>query len=457
MHLILLSGGSGQRLWPLSNDVRAKQFLKLLKAPDGGMESMVQRVYRQILEAGREGSWESITVAAGLAQADQLRAQLGDGVNIVLEPERRDTFPAIALACAYLHFEKGIARDGITAVLPVDPFVEAEYFGTVARIEPEIRDTDADLVLIGAKPVFPSEKYGYIVPEADAQAAPAGGPASERVARFKEKPGADEAAGLISQGAMWNCGVFGLRIGYIFDILEEKYGIAAGSFGEMIGLFPLLRKTSFDYEVVEKARNIRVLRYGGFWEDLGTWRTFTDEMSSPSYGNAVVDGSCSGTHVINELDTPVVAMGLDGLVVAAGYDGILVAAKSETYRLKEAISDIHGRVMFEERRWGSYKVLDHSRYGDTEVLTKKLTLLAGKQFSYQYHEHRKEIWNIITGEGTLYLEGVKSPVKKGDVVSIDVGVRHGLWAECDLELIEVQMGTPLVEEDIVRIEVDWER
>jgi mannose-1-phosphate guanylyltransferase len=111
--------------------------------------------------------------------------------------------------------------------------------------------------------------------------------------------------------------------------------------------------------------------------------------------------------------------------------------------------------MFEERRWGNYKVLDHSKYGSTEVLTKKLTLLSGKQFSYQYHEYRREIWNIISGEGVLYLNGAKSRVKKGDVVSVGVGEKHGLWADGDLELIEIQMGTPLIEEDIVRLEIDW--
>ena len=266
MHLILLSGGSGKRLWPLSNDVRAKQFLKLLRAPDGGAESMVQRVYRQIQEAGRKTPWSSVTVAAGLSQVDQLRAQLGDDISVVTEPERRDTFPAIALACAYLHFEKGAGKEEIVAVLPVDPFVETEYFERISQIGAEIKNSGADLLLLGAKPVFPSEKYGYIVPEP-------GRPEqsnmpdvnSEKVSRFKEKPRAREAEELIAGGAMWNCGVFGLRVGYVFDILREKYDIIVSDFGAMLEGFRSLHKTSFDYEVVEKARNIRVLRYEGCW------------------------------------------------------------------------------------------------------------------------------------------------------------------------------------------------
>jgi mannose-1-phosphate guanylyltransferase len=430
--------------------VRAKQFLKLLRAEDGGLESMAQRVWRQIDAAGRGKPWDSITVAAGTSQIDQLRLQLGEDVDVVAEPERRDTFPAIALACAYLKSEKG-AKDGdAVGVLPVDSYVEDGFFRRVAEIEGELLETGADLILLGAKPTRPSSKYGYVVPRGGEGAH--GG--SEEVRRFKEKPDMDEARALIDEGALWNCGVFGLRLGYVLDILRDNHGVRDTGFQAVRDSFTALRKTSFDYEVVEKAKNIRVLRYEGDWKDLGTWETFTEEIDA-AWGPTALE-ECENTHVVNELNIPVAALGMKNAVIVAGYDGILVAEKGETYKLKEAVAEIQGRTMYEERRWGSYKVLEYDRTGGVEALTKRLTLAAGKRTSYQYHRCRKEVWTIIGGEGVLYLDGEKRRVKAGDVVTIGVGARHGIAAEERLEIIEVQIGLPLIEEDIVHLEYDWE-
>lgn len=446
MHLILLSGGSGKRLWPLSNDIRSKQFLQVLPGPDGIKESMVQRVYRQIRESG---GWSSVTVTAGSSQKDQLGLQLGSEVNIVIEPERRDTFPAIALACSYLYSVKGISEDEVIAVLPVDPFVDQDYFKNIARI-PEILDPAGNsLVLMGATPTFPSEKYGYILPEDQTAII-------SNVKQFKEKPATEIASKLIADGALWNCGVFGLRLGYITQILRTKYGIQDLSFEKMLIEFGNLKKISFDYEVVEHAQEIKVLRYNGQWKDLGTWETLTEEMSSKLEGQAMADELCENVHVINELDIPVITMGLKNAVVVASRDGVLVAEKGETYRLKEFISDLHARPKFEQKRWGSYIVIEHTSYDDgTEALTKKLFLNQGCQISYQYHLNRKEIWTVVRGEGILYLNGSKRKMAVGDSVSINEQDKHGIMALSSLEIIEVQLGKPLIEEDIVRLEINW--
>ena len=446
MHLILLSGGSGKRLWPLSNEIRSKQFLKLLPGENGQLESMVQRVYRQLQEVG---GWESVTVAASAAQKDQLQMQLGNEVHVVIEPERRDTFPAIALACSFLFSVQGVRENESVVILPVDPFVDAEYFETIGRFPKLLQDDSNELVLMGATPTFPSEKYGYIVPEIqDAEIS--------QVSRFKEKPDGILAAELIKQGALWNCGVFGVRLGYVLDILRTKYGVSDLSHEAMGETFKSLKKTSFDYEVVEHAKSISVLRYPGKWKDLGTWETLTEEMEGNVFGNGRMDGTCTNTHVINEQAVPVVAMGLQNTVIVASRDGILVAEKGETYRLKEFIGDLQNRPMFEEKRWGRYTVLEHSRYEDgSEALTKKLVLDEGKQISYQYHLHRKEIWTILRGEGLLYIDGEKRPVAAGDVIRIEEQMKHGIQAVSELEIIEVQYGHPLIEEDIVRLEMEW--
>ncbi len=442
MHLILLSGGSGKRLWPLSNDVRSKQFLKLLKDESGQAESMVQRVYRQIKE---NGGWQSITIAAGASQRDMISLQLGDEVNVVIEPERRDTFPAIALACAYLYSERKIGRNEAIAVLPVDPYVDLDYFKKIAEIETVFEKQKADLVLLGAVPTFPTEKYGYIVPGEKSNIA-------YDVNYFKEKPTTEEAKRLIEQGALWNCGVFGLKLGYVLDILKDKYGIDRFEYESMKESFKDLKKTSFDYEVVEKASNIKVIGYENKWMDLGTWQTITQEMKNMAEGNVVLEETCNNTHVINDINIPIVVMGMENSVVVASSDGILVAKKEDTYRLKDAIGCINNRPMYERKRWGKYKVIE----GNSNSLTKKLVIEKGKQISYQFHKSRKEVWTIISGEGLLYLDGIKTDVKVGDVIKIDENIKHAIKAITELEIIEVQLGNNLVEEDIVRVELEWE-
>ena len=162
MNIILLSGGSGQRLWPLSNEIRSKQFIKIFHTEDGGLESMVQRVYRQIREADPEAK---ITIATSKAQISSIHNQLGENVGISMEPCRRDTFPAIALAVAYLQDVQGVTGEEPVIVCPVDPYVEKDYFEALRRLEERAAQSAAHLVLMGMEPTYPSEKYGYIIPK----------------------------------------------------------------------------------------------------------------------------------------------------------------------------------------------------------------------------------------------------------------------------------------------------
>jgi mannose-1-phosphate guanylyltransferase len=431
--------------------VQAKQFLKLLPGMDGLSESMLQRVSRQINEVGMKFPWSSITVVATEAQKEQLQIQLGDNIDIVTELARKDTFISIALACLYLFEKKGIGKDESIAVLPVDSFVDTEFFERVAQIENELNKTQANIILLGAKPTFPSEKYGYIVPEKaqdeDIDLI------SNEVLHFKEKPTAIEAEALIENGALWNCGVFGFHMGYILDIIRKELG--ADSYEIMRANFASFYKRSFDYEVVEKASRIRVIEYSGKWKDIGTWETFSEEIYTSVIGKSFADELSANTTVLNTLSIPVVVMGIEDSVVVASYDGILVAAKGETSKLKEATAMIDNRPMQEERRWGSYIVLQHEKSGDVESLTKKLSLDAGKKFSYQYHNHRKEIWTILSGQGILIVDGKKREVNPGDAITIAEKEHHALYAKTDLELIEVQIGKPLIEEDIVGLDEDW--
>ncbi|MDA8221038.1 MULTISPECIES: sugar phosphate nucleotidyltransferase [Desulfosporosinus] len=447
MKLILLSGGSGKRLWPLSNDARSKQFLKVLQNKQGEPVSMVQRVWEQLDSVGLA---HSSLVATSKSQVDMIQRQLGQAVTMIVEPERRDTFPAIALAASYLYSVEKTGLDETVVVLPVDPHVEVGFFSKIKELEKVLEDSKANLALIGVSPTFPSEKYGYIVPELNQDNRP-----YSRVSYFREKPKGTDAEKLIQQQALWNCGVFAFKLNYIISQLTQK-GLPT-DYEELLQQYTAMPKISFDYEVVEKAEHIVVLRYDGEWKDLGTWNTLTEEMPNGLVGNAILSEGSINTHVINELDIPVVVLGVSNAVIAVSPDGILVTDKDSSPSIKDLVGKFDLRPMYEERRWGWYRVLDRTVFeGGNEVLTKRLSLMAGRNFSYQYHNKRSEVWTIISGEGLYAFNGVVCRVKPGDVLDIPVGAKHGLRAVTDLEFIEVQMGSDLVEEDIVRIYMTWE-
>ena len=447
MQLVLLSGGSGKRLWPLSNNARSKQFLPLLEKEDGTMESMVQRVVRQVREANLT---DDITLATNASQLDIIINQLGDSVSVVTEPERRDTFPAIALASGYLKLKKGCPDDEVVVIMPCDPFTEAGYFETIGRMVKCVEADVAELVLMGITPTYPSEKYGYVVPVTDHLKVEG----SMAVSKFTEKPNVERARELLGMGALWNGGVFAFRLGYMMEI-AQRY-VKADSFEEMRSRYSEFPKISFDYEVAEKADSVAVLPYSGQWKDLGTWNTLTDELHHHIIGNAVMGPRCTNTHVINELQYPIYVDGMEDTVIAASPDGIIVCRKKYTEDIKKAVDHLTPRPMYEERRWGSYRVIDDTTYADgRHSLTKSLTINAGKNISYQVHRHRSEAWTIVEGEGIFVLDGVERKVGPGETVVIPVNHYHALKALTTLTFIEVQTGNPLVEEDIERSEWKW--
>ncbi len=446
MEIILLSGGSGKRMWPLSNDTRSKQFLKLLPTIDGGRESMVQRVVRQL-----NGSeiHASITVATSISQRDVIVNQLGNGVSVVTEPMRRDTFPAIALACSSLYYEKGCAADEVVVVMPCDQYTEQAYFEAIQRMADSVRNGVADLVLMGVRPSYPDTRYGYIVPTCHEN-----GKDLYHVSRFIEKPDAALAEALITESAMWNAGVFAFRLGYVMDIVK-KYSHYV-TFAEIRSHYDDFPQNSFDYEVVETSDSVAVIPFDGFWKDLGTWHSLTEELSDTCIGNVIMDDDTADTHVINELEMPIMCIGAKNLVIAASNDGILVSDKSKSENIKTYADCLMRRPMYEERRWGEYKVIDMIGFADGyKALTKQLLIRAGKNISYQVHHHRDEVWTFIEGEGRLILDGVETKVERGITVTIKKGTMHAVKAVTDLRFIEVQSGDELIEEDIERFDWEW--
>ncbi len=436
MNIVLLSGGSGQRLWPLSNEIRSKQFIKIFHRQDGMLESMVQRVYRQIrtVDPGAE-----ITVATSRSQVSALHNQLGENIGISVEPCRRDTFPAIALAASYLHDIRGVSRKEAIVVCPVDPYVEVDYFRALEELGNYAAQSEANLVLMGIEPTYPSEKYGYIIPEEADQVS--------KVSVFKEKPDQRTAEKYISQGALWNGGVFAFKLDYVLKRAHELIDFT--DYEDLYRKYDSLKKISFDYAVVEHEPYIEVMRFSGMWKDLGTWNTLTEAMDSQIVGEALYNETCENLHVINELNVPVLCMGLKNIVVSASPEGILVSDKQQSSYIKPFVNTLDNKVMFAEKSWGSFRVLD---VGD-DSLTIKVTLNPGHSMNYHSHEHRDEIWNVISGQGRTVVDEREQSVKAGDVICMKAGCRHTVIADTELQMIEVQLGQDITVHDKKKYEL----
>jgi mannose-1-phosphate guanylyltransferase len=437
MNIILLSGGSGKRLWPLSNDVRSKQFIKLFKDSNGEYESMVQRVYRQIRSVD---SHASVTIATSKSQVSAIHNQLGTGVGICVEPCRRDTFPAIALATTYLHDVMGVDEKESVVVCPVDPYVEDEYFKALQKLGELAAQSRANLVLMGIEPTYPSEKYGYIIPEDTS-------PVSS-VRTFKEKPDAATAQSYIEQGALWNGGVFAYRLEYVLKRAHELIDFT--DYQDLFHKYDSLTKISFDYAVVEKEPSIQVLRFHGDWKDIGTWNTLTEAMDESCVGNAILNDTCENVHVVNELDMPILCMGLKNAVISASPEGILVSDKEQSSYIKPFVDKIDQQIMFAEKSWGSFRVLDV----EEESLTIKVTLNPGHRMNYHSHERRDEMWTIISGRGRTIVDGMEQAVQAGDVITMQAGCRHTIIAETELKIMEVQLGKEISVHDKQKYELE---
>lgn len=446
MHLVLLSGGSGKRLWPLSNDTRSKQFLRILQNKDNQLESMVQRVWNQLKNNGLD---DKSIIATSKSQQEIIQNQLHEDIPLVLEPERRDTFAAIALSVTYLYTVKGLSKEDVISILPVDPYVDDAFFKRIIELENTIVQSSADIALMGVKPTYSSEKYGYILPKSKAKE-------YFNVKKFTEKPDKIKAKSFIEQGALWNCGVFAFRIGYVLNILRDLE--LPIDYFDLYNNYESIPKNSFDFEVVEKADKIVALPYKGEWKDLGTWNTLTEEMNTPIIGKGKTLYTEANTHLINELDIPVNILGLSNVVVAASPDGILVSHKDYSPKVKEVIKDNGSRPMYEERKWGWFKILDY--YKDEvehEVITKKVCVRSKSNLSYQAHQFRNEHWTIIKGKGKVIINDKEKKVTSGDQITINMGTKHALYAESTIEMIEVQRGKNISDLDTVRFAYNWDQ
>lgn len=436
MNIILLSGGSGKRLWPLSNDIRSKQFIKLFKNGEE-YESMVQRIYRQITDVDPNAK---ITIATSKSQASAIKNQLRDSVAICVEPCRRDTFPAIVLAAAYLHDELEADENEAVVVCPVDPYVDHTYYEAVRHLQELAEQGNANLTLMGIEPTYPSEKYGYIIP--------LNGEEVSTVSAFKEKPDVKIAKEYIEQKALWNAGIFAFKIGYLLKKAHEM--IKFEDYSDLFNKYDTLMKISFDYAVVEKESSIQVLRYSGSWKDIGTWNTMAEVMADSAKGKVILDETCENTNVINELNIPILCMGCKNMIIAVSGDGILISDKERSGYMKPYVEKIETEAMYAEKSWGTYTVIDVQ----PGSMTVKVSMKAGEHMSYHMHNYREEVWTVISGKGKAIVDGMEQILRTGDVITMAAGSKHMVEAITPLDIVEVQLGDEISVSDKIKFDLE---
>ncbi|WP_214690374.1 MULTISPECIES: sugar phosphate nucleotidyltransferase [unclassified Exiguobacterium] len=433
MKILLLSGGDGKRLWPLSNNSNAKQFIRLLPSRGGTKQSMLERVYNQLKTQDLDTNAFIIT---NVQQKDCVIHQVGTDTNIISEPTRRDTFPAIVLGASYLN-EQHVPLDETVLVMPVDAYVDLRFFEYFPQVDEAVQANDDALHLIGVTPLHPTSKYGYIVPDETAQ--------MSSVRLFQEKPTVDVAEQLIGQGALWNCGIFACKLHLLLDELAERN--LPTTYSDLTSRYDELEKTSFDYAVVEHAESVFVHRYDGDWKDLGTWNTLTEEMTSTTHGQVELFES-TNTHVINELNLPLIGIGLEDLVVAVNADGILVSKKEATPQLKDYLASSDDYPKFKWKRWGQSEVIHHETLADGHhSVTRRMLVQAGKELSYHYHEETDAIWTILQGTAIVTIDGESFEVRPTNAISIQRGKAHMLKASETVILIEVQYSLKYMNND----------
>ncbi len=446
MYIVLLSGGSGKRLWPLSNDLCSKQYIKLMNhdnaeetAQEGNAKcSMLQRVFGQLKNAGLA---ENTIVCASDAQVEIIESQLASAVEVAVEPMRRDTFPAVMLSCAYLLSKKGAKPDDVVAFLPVDPYTTGTFFSCIKQLGEQIARTEQTIGLLGGVPTYPSTKYGYIVPKK-------GEGTFLEVEGFREKPDEETAAELVENGALWNCGVFCFTLSMAQQWVE-KYGVCM-DYDSLAADYEKLPKKSFDYEVLEHWNRIGAMKYSDMWKDLGTWNTLTEEMKENSIGDVTWDDTCENSHAINVLGIPLVVMGAKNMVIAASHDGILVADKHQSSYIKDCLTQLEDTSKYEERRWGTVKTIDREEDDGSRSVTKRVKVLAGKTMPRHKHCRHTETITVLSGMGKLLLEAAEIDLMAGVTVSIAAGKEHSIRAVgSDLKCIEVSLGDTSNDEIVV--------
>jgi len=462
---LVLCGGAGTRLWPASREVRPKQFLPLF-----GSRSTFQDTMARVSDPELFDRAIIITNAAYRFMVQEQLAEIGCEADILLEPHRRDSGPAIAAGAVYAQTRDA---DAIVLALAADhvvrdaaAFVEACRDGLAAAQAGRI-------VTFGVTPTRPATEYGYISPGASIDGA------NREVLRFVEKPDPETAKRYIADGYLWNSGNFMFRAATLLDEYRNfdpasvtAVGQAVSSAGLDLGFTTLSTEAfggaqaiSIDYAVMEKTKRAAVVPMDCGWSDVGSWHAVwelsdKDAQGNAAQGEAIFEDS-RNCNVASE-GVLVALEGVDDLVVVATADAVLVSRQKDANglkrlvaRLKEKAPEVTDHHLRVHRPWGSYESLDS---GERHQV-KRIVVKAGGRLSLQKHHHRSEHWIVVRGAARVTVDDVEKLVHENESIYIPIGATHRLEnpGKIPLELIEVQTGSYLGEDDIIRIEDDYRR
>jgi len=462
---LIMCGGAGTRLWPASREVRPKQFLPLF-----GARSTFQDTLTRVSDPVLFERPIVITNAAYRFMVLEQLADIGIEADVLLEPMRRDSGPAIAAGAA---FAQARDKEAVVLALAADHVVQDTPAFVAACRQGLVAAESGRIVTFGVRPERPATEYGYISPgEAVSGEVRA-------VAKFVEKPDAATAAAYIKAGYLWNSGNFMFRAQVLLDEYRkvdaasvQVIGEAVAGAGRDLGFVTLdpqafgsAKAISIDYAVMEKTARATVVPVSCGWSDVGSWYAVWELSDKDAEGNAA-----QGAAVFEDsrncnvaTDRALVALeGVDDLIVVATQDAVLVSRQKDADGLKRLVAKLktvapqvtedHLKV---HRPWGSYQSVDN---GDRHQV-KRIVVKPGGRLSLQKHHHRAEHWIVVRGAARVTVNELVKTVHENESIYIPIGAVHRLEnpGKIVLELIEVQTGSYLGEDDIIRIEDDYRR
>ena len=462
---LIMCGGAGTRLWPASREVRPKQFLPLF-----GARSTFQDTLVRVSDAALFERPIVITNAAYRFMVLEQLSAIGIEADVLLEPVRRDSGPAIAAGAAFAH---GRDSEAIVLALAADHVVGDTPAFVAACRQGLVAASEGRIVTFGVKPERPATEYGYISPGETVAGE------VRAVAKFVEKPDQPTAAEYIKSGYLWNSGNFMFRASVLLDEYRkfdagsvEAVSSAVTKAGRDLGFVTLdpqafgsAKAISIDYAVMEKTARAAVVPVSCGWSDVGSWRAVWELSGKDAQGNAA-----QGAAVFEDsrncnvaTDGALVALeGVDDLVVVATQDAVLVSRQKDANGLRRLVAKVKkvAAQLTEEhikvhRPWGSYQSVDN---GDRHQV-KRIIVKPGNRLSLQKHHHRAEHWIVVRGTARVTINEDIKTVHENESVYIPMGAVHRLEnpGKIMLELIEVQTGSYLGEDDIIRIEDDYRR
>lgn len=448
MKIVLLAGGRGKRLWPLSRTNYPKQFLKF-----GSENSLLQIACMRNLKLVEPKDLFIITCQEFyrevVRQVEEISPFLVE--NIIIEPESKNTAPAIALIAHFLREKKKIAKEEVIFVFPSDHLIspEEKYVERVKQGQNVAKK--GSMVVFGVIPTFPATGFGYLKVKGDL------------VEKFIEKPSSEKALEYIREGSyLWNAGCFGFSLKTIEKAFQEVCPEISleGTHEEFLARFHSFPTISFDYAIMEKIAPIFCVPFDLEWSDVGAWDQVYDVLKKDEKGNAT-SGEVVTFETKNSLlmtqKRLLVAVGLEEMCVIETEDAILVAKKKDAQKIKEVVESLKlkGRREVDEhvpthRPWGAYTVLEEGlRYK-----IKRIEVKPQAKLSLQLHYHRSEHWIVVTGTAKVTINDKESVIHEGESIFVPKSAIHRVEnpGKVPLEIIEVQVGEYLGEDDIVRLE-----